>query len=462
MGKYFGTDGFRGEANVDLTADHAFRVGRFLGWYYSQQKHRAGSDETARVVIGKDTRRSSYMLEFALAAGLTSSGADAYILHVTTTPSVAYITRVDGFDCGIMISASHNPYYDNGIKLLNCHGEKMEEETIALVEDYLDGKLELFGQKWQELPYAKRENIGRTVDYEAGRNRYIGYLISLGLFSFKGMKIGLDCANGASWTMAKAVFDALGAKTYVINADPDGTNINRDAGSTHIEGLQKFVVENSLDVGFAYDGDADRCLCVDEKGQVVNGDHILYILGQYMQERGALANNTVVTTVMSNFGLYRALDEKGIGYAKTAVGDKYVYEYMVTNGCRLGGEQSGHIIISKYATTGDGILTSLKLMEVLMAKKKKMSQLTEGLTIYPQVMKNVRVKSKPEAQNDPAVQEAVKAITERLGDTGRILVRESGTEPVIRVMVEAPDKSICQECVEQVVDVICARGHARV
>jgi len=275
MGKYFGTDGFRGEANVDLTADHAFRVGRFLGWYYSQQKHRAGSDETARVVIGKDTRRSSYMLEFALAAGLTSSGADAYILHVTTTPSVAYITRVDGFDCGIMISASHNPYYDNGIKLLNCHGEKMEEETIALVEDYLDGKLELFGQKWQELPYAKRENIGRTVDYEAGRNRYIGYLISLGLFSFKGMKIGLDCANGASWTMAKAVFDALGAKTYVINADPDGTNINRDAGSTHIEGLQKFVVENSLDVGFAYDGDADRCLCVDEKGQVVNGDHIL-------------------------------------------------------------------------------------------------------------------------------------------------------------------------------------------
>jgi len=462
MGKYFGTDGFRGEANVDLTADHAFRVGRFLGWYYSQQKHRAGSDESARVVIGKDTRRSSYMLEFALAAGLTSSGADAYILHVTTTPSVAYITRVDGFDCGIMISASHNPYYDNGIKLLNCHGEKMEEETIALVEDYLDGKLELFGQKWQELPYAKRENIGRTVDYEAGRNRYIGYLISLGLFSFKGMKIGLDCANGASWTMAKAVFDALGAKTYVINADPDGTNINRDAGSTHIEGLQKFVVENSLDVGFAYDGDADRCLCVDEKGQVVNGDHILYILGQYMQERGALANNTVVTTVMSNFGLYRALDEKGIGYAKTAVGDKYVYEYMVTNGCRLGGEQSGHIIISKYATTGDGILTSLKLMEVLMAKKKKMSQLTEGLTIYPQVMKNVRVKSKPEAQNDPAVQEAVKAITERLGDTGRILVRESGTEPVIRVMVEAPDKSLCQECVEQVVDVICARGHARV
>ena len=462
MGKYFGTDGFRGEANVNLTADHAFKVGRFLGWYYTQLKRRAGSEEQPRVVIGKDTRRSSYMFEFSLVAGLTASGADAYILHVTTTPSVAYVTRVDGFDCGIMISASHNPYYDNGIKLLNGSGEKMEEETIALVEAYLDGELELFGQKWTELPYAQRENIGCTVDYEAGRNRYVGYLISLGMFSFKGMKIGLDCANGAAWNIAKSVFDALGAKTYVINAEPNGTNINRDAGSTHIEGLQKFVVENGLDVGFAYDGDADRCLCVDEKGQVVNGDHILYILGQYMKERGALANNTVVTTVMSNFGLYRALDEKGIGYAKTAVGDKYVYEYMVANGCRLGGEQSGHIIISKYATTGDGILTSLKMMEVLMAKKKKMSQLTEGLTIYPQVMKNVRVKSKPEAQNDPAVQEAVKAITERLGDTGRILVRESGTEPVIRVMVEAPDKRTCQECVEQVVDVICARGHARV
>ncbi len=462
MGKYFGTDGFRGEANVDLTADHAFKVGRFLGWYYTQLKRKAGSEEQARVVIGKDTRRSSYMFEFSLVAGLTASGADAYILHVTTTPSVAYITRMDAFDCGIMISASHNPYYDNGIKLLNANGEKMEEETIALVEAYLDGELELFGQKWKELPYAKRENVGRTVDYEEGRNRYVGYLISLGMFSFKGMKIGLDCANGASWNIAKAVFDALGAKTYVINADPDGTNINRDAGSTHIEGLQKFVVENGLNVGFAYDGDADRCLCVDEKGQVVNGDHILYILGQYMKERGSLDNNTVVTTIMSNFGLYRAFDEKGIGYAKTAVGDKYVYEYMVNNGCRLGGEQSGHIIISKYATTGDGILTSLKMMEVMMAKKKKMSQLTEGLTIYPQVMKNVRVKSKPEAQNDPAVQEAVKAITERLGDTGRILVRESGTEPVIRVMVEAPDKRVCQECVEQVVDVICARGHARV
>ena len=462
MGKYFGTDGFRGEANVNLTADHAFKVGRFLGWYYGEQRRRSGDTENPRVVIGKDTRRSSYMFEYSLAAGLTASGADAYIMHVTTTPSVAYITRVDEFDCGIMISASHNPYYDNGIKLLNSHGEKMDEETIALVEDYIDGKLEVFGKKWEDIPYGLKDKVGCMVDYEAGRNRYIGYLISLGLFSFRGIKVGLDCANGASWNIAKSVFDALGAKTYVINAAPNGTNINKNAGSTHIEVLQKFVVENGLDVGFAYDGDADRCLCVDEKGNVVTGDHILYILGQYMRERGQLDNNTVVTTVMSNFGLYKAFDEKGIGYAKTAVGDKYVYEYMVNNGCRLGGEQSGHIIISKYATTGDGILTSLKMMEVMLAKKKSMSQLCEGLTIYPQVLKNVRVKSKPDAQNDPEVQKAVRAVAEKLGETGRILVRESGTEPVIRVMVEAATKAVCQECVDQVVDVICARGHARV
>ncbi len=462
MGKYFGTDGFRGEANVDLTADHAYKVGRFLGWYYGELKRRAGSDEPARIVIGKDTRRSSYMFEYTLAAGLTASGADAYLLHVTTTPSVAYVTRVDEFDCGIMISASHNPYYDNGIKLLNHNGEKMEDETIELVEAYIDGNLELFGQKWTELPYGKKEHVGCSVDYSSGRNRYIGYLISLGLYSFKGMKVGLDCANGAAWNIAKSVFDALGAKTYVINADPDGTNINNNAGSTHIEVLQKYVVDNGLDVGFAYDGDADRCLCVDENGEVVNGDHILYILGDYMRKKGQLDNNTVVTTVMSNFGLYKALDEKGIGYAKTKVGDKYVYEYMVQNGCRLGGEQSGHIIISKYATTGDGILTSLKIMEVMLAGKCKLSQLCEGLTIYPQVLKNVRVNSKPEAQNDPKVQEAVKAVADRLGDTGRILVRESGTEPVIRVMVEAANKQTCQECVDEVVNVICAQGHARV
>lgn len=462
MGKYFGTDGFRGEANVNLTADHAYKIGRFLGWYYGEMKRRERSREPACVVIGKDTRRSSYMFEYSLVAGLTASGADAYMLHVTTTPSVAYVTRVDGFDCGIMISASHNPYYDNGIKLINRSGEKMDEKTISLVEAYLDGSVELFGKTWTELPFGRRERVGRTVDYVSGRNRYIGYLISLGVFSFKGMRIGLDCANGASWNIAKAVFDALGAKTYVINADPDGENINKNAGSTHIEGLQKLVVEKGLDVGFAYDGDADRCLAVDEKGNVVTGDHILYILGDYMKQRGQLDNNTVVTTVMSNFGLYKALDKKGIDYAKTAVGDKYVYEYMVNNGCRLGGEQSGHIIISKYATTGDGLLTSLKLMEVMLAKKKTLNQLCEGLTIYPQVLKNVKVRSKAEAQSDPEVQAAVEKVAKELGETGRILVRESGTEPVIRVMVEADNLQTCRSCVEQVVDVICARGHARV
>ncbi len=462
MGKYFGTDGFRGEANVNLNADHAYKVGRFLGWYYGELKRRSGSSEKPRIVIGKDTRLSSYMFEYTLVAGMTASGADAHMLHVTTTPSVAYVTRLDEFDCGIMISASHNPYYDNGIKLINRFGEKMDEETIRLVEAYIDGELELFGQAWPELPYAHRENIGRTVDYVSGRNRYIGYLISLGLYSFKGVKVGLDCANGASWNIAKNVFDALGAKTYVINAEPNGENINTNAGSTHIEVLQKFVVDNGLDVGFAYDGDADRCLCVDEKGNVITGDHILYILGCYMKAHGQLDNNTVVTTVMSNFGLYKALDEKGIGYAKTAVGDKYVYEYMVSNGCRLGGEQSGHIIISKYATTGDGILTSLKMMEVMLASKKKMSQLSEGLKIYPQVLKNVRVKSKPEAQNDPVVQKAVSDVAAALGDSGRILVRESGTEPVIRVMVEAATKELCEQYVDQVVDTICAQGHARV
>ena len=462
MGKYFGTDGFRGEANENLTADHAYQVGRFLGWYYSDLKMRQGSQERARVVIGKDTRRSSYMFEAALTAGLIASGADAYLLHVTTTPSVAYVTRTDEFDCGVMISASHNPFHDNGIKLINSHGEKMEESVIELIEAFLDGELSLYGKLWLSLPYAKRDMIGRTVDYVAGRNRYIGYLISLGMYSFKGMKVGLDCANGASWNIARLVFEALGAKTYVINNDPDGTNINQNAGSTHIENLQKFVVDNGLDVGFAYDGDADRCLCVDENGNVVTGDHILYILGQYMQGRGQLDNNTVVTTVMSNFGLYKAFDECGIDYAKTAVGDKYVYEYMAQNNCRLGGEQSGHIIISKYATTGDGILTSLKIMEVMLAKKKRLSELCAGLNIYPQVLKNVRVHSKPEARNDPAVMAAVKAVEDQLGATGRILVRESGTEPVIRVMVEAATRQQCQELVDSVVDMICARGHSRV
>ena len=459
MGKYFGTDGFRGEANVNLTADHAYKVGRFLGWYYNI-KRAAGSTEPARIVIGKDTRRSSYMFEYSLAAGITASGADAYLLHVTTTPSVAYVTRVDEFDCGVMISASHNPFYDNGIKLLNGQGEKMDEETISYIEAYLDGELELFGARYPEIPFATKEKIGRTVDYVSGRNRYVGYLISLGMYSFKGKKVGLDCANGASWNIAKSVFDALGAKTYVINAEPDGVNINENAGSTHIEVLQKYVVENGLDVGFAYDGDADRCLCVDEKGQIVSGDHILYILGRHMRERGQLDNNTVVTTVMSNFGLYKAFDELGIDYAKTKVGDKYVYEYMVKNNCRLGGEQSGHIIISKYATTGDGILTSLKVMEVMLAKKKTLSQLCEGLEIYPQELKNIRVKSKPEARSDPEVQAAVDQVAAQLGDSGRILVRESGTEPVIRVMVEAPEQALCTELVDRVIAVIRSRGHA--
>ena len=460
MGKYFGTDGFRGEANCTLTADHAYKVGRFLGWYYTQLNRRKGDDGPARIVIGKDTRRSSYMFEYSLVGGLVASGADAYLLHVTTTPSVAYVARTESFDCGIMISASHNPYYDNGIKLINSFGEKMDESVIALVEAYLDGNLEAFGKQWPELPLAKRDQIGRTVDHVAGRNRYIGYLISLGIYSFKGMRVGLDCANGASWNIAKSVFDALGAKTYVINAEPDGYNINMNAGSTHIENLQKFVVDNGLDVGFAYDGDADRCLCVDEKGEVITGDHILYIYGKYLKERGKLLMNTVVTTVMSNFGLYKAFDELGIDYAKTKVGDKYVYEYMVQNGCRIGGEQSGHIIFSKYASTGDGILTSLKIMEVMLARKKTLSQLCEGFTFYPQVLKNVRVADKAAAQADPDVQAAVAAVTATLGDTGRILVRESGTEPVIRVMVEAENKVLCNDLVDSVVDVIKRKGHA--
>ena len=459
MGKYFGTDGFRGEANCALTADHAFKVGRFLGWYYCQLKHRAGSDDPARIVIGKDTRRSSYMLEYSLVGGLVASGADAYLLHVTTTPSVAFVTRTDSFDCGIMISASHNPYYDNGIKLINGSGEKMDESVIRLVEAYLDGDLFAFDRHWEELPLAKRTQIGRTVDYVAGRNRYVGYLISLGLYSFKGKKIGLDCANGSSWNIAKSVFDALGAKTYVINAEPDGYNINKDAGSTHIQGLQHLVVDKGLDVGFAYDGDADRCLCVDEKGNVVTGDHILYICGKYMKETGLLLGNTVVTTVMSNFGLYKAFDEQGIDYAKTQVGDKYVYEHMMRNNNRLGGEQSGHIIFSKYASTGDGILTSLMVMEVMMSKKQSLSELCKGFTFYPQVLKSIRVANKANAQEDEDVQAAVAAVAAQLGDTGRILVRESGTEPVIRVMVEAEDADTCEKYVNQVVEVIRRKGH---
>ncbi len=454
MGKYFGTDGFRGEANKTLTAEQAFRVGRFLGWYYREFKNGLG-----KVVIGKDTRRSSYMLEFALAAGITASGSDAYLLHVTTTPSVSFVVRTEDFDCGIMISASHNPYYDNGIKLLNSYGEKMDETTIGYIEDYIDGKVTVYDRETKEIPYAVREQIGRTVDYAAGRNRYVGYLISLAPYSYKDVRVGLDCANGSAWQIAKNVFDALGAKTYVINAEPDGTNINNKAGSTHIEYLQKFVLENHLDVGFAFDGDADRCIAVDENGTVIDGDLILYIYGKYMKERGKLVNNTVVTTIMSNFGLYKAFDEVGISYEKTNVGDKYVYENMQKNGHVLGGEQSGHIIFSKYATTGDGILTSMKIMQVMLSRKMPLSKLVAPVNIYPQVLKNIKVKSKPKAQQDPAVQAMVENVSKELGDTGRVLVRESGTEELIRVMVEAETEKLCEKYVDQIIDCIKANGH---
>lgn len=459
MGRYFGTDGFRGEANVVLTADHAYKIGRFLGWYYGELKRRNGDASAPRIVIGKDTRRSSYMFEYTLISGLTASGADAYMLHVTTTPSVAYVSRVDKFDCGIMISASHNPYFDNGIKLINSRGEKMEDEVIELTEDYIDGKLKLFGKKWPELPYATKENIGKTVDYASGRNRYIGYLISLGMYSFKGVKVGLDCANGSAWNIAKSVFDALGATTFVINANPDGFNINKNAGSTHVEKFAEYVKANGLDVGFAYDGDADRCLCVDEKGNIITGDHILYIYATYMKQRGKLLGNTVVTTVMSNLGLYKAFEKADIKYEKTPVGDKYVYDCMASGGHRLGGENSGHIIFSKYATTGDGIITSLKIMEVMMAKKMPLSKLAEELTIYPQVLKNVEVKDKNSAQADADVRAAVSRVEKRLGSSGRILVRPSGTEPVVRVMVEAESMDECNQCVDEVVTVLKEKGH---
>lgn len=446
MGKYFGTDGFRGEANVNLTAMHAFKVGRFLGWYY-------GRYHKCSVAIGKDTRRSSYMFEDALSAGLTSTGADVYLLHVTTTPSVSYVVKTEDFDCGIMISASHNPFYDNGLKLINGKGEKMEQEVIDEVENYLDTDFE-------SIPYVTGEKIGRTIDYFAGRNRYMGYLMTLAKNSFRNIKVGLDCSNGSAWSIAKSVFDALGAETYVINNQPNGTNINMNCGSTHIEVLQKYVKENHLDIGFAYDGDADRCLCVDDQGNIVDGDLILYVSGVYLKQHGELDNNTVVTTIMSNIGLYKAFDAVGIDYEKTDVGDKYVYECMRENDYRLGGEQSGHIIFSKYATTGDGILTSIKLMEVMISSKKKMSELTSPVTIYPQCLKNIKVVSKPEARADEDVQAEVAKVAEALGNEGRILLRESGTEPVIRVMVEAKTDLLAEKYVDQVIDVIKRKGHA--
>lgn len=445
MGKYFGTDGFRGEANVDLTVNHAFKVGRFLGHYY-------GQNHKARIVIGKDTRRSSYMFEYALVAGLTASGADVYLLHVTSTPSVSYVVRSEGFDCGIMISASHNPYYDNGIKVINGAGQKLEAEVEDLIEEYIDSEAD-------GIPLATMENIGKTTDFAMGRHRYIGYLISLATRSFKNIKVGLDCANGSSSQIAKAVFDALGAQTYVISNEPDGININTNCGSTHMENLQKFVLDNGLDVGFAYDGDADRCLAVDEKGNVIDGDLILYLCGVYMSERGELNNSTIVTTIMSNLGLFKALEKKGIACEKTAVGDKYVYENMVNNGHSLGGEQTGHTIFAKHATTGDGVLTSLKIMEAMLEKKTSLSKLVEEVELFPQLQINVKVKNKKEARADEEVAAKIGQVAEILGRDGRIIVRESGTEPVLRVMVEAATEEICRKYVYEVIDVLKMKGH---
>ena len=446
MGKYFGTDGFRGKAGVDLTSEHAYKIGRYLGNYYSRDGRHG------RIVIGKDTRLSSYMYESSLISGIVASGADAYLMHVTTTPSVSYITKNERFDCGIMISASHNPYYDNGIKLLNGEGEKMDDETIAGVEAYLDGTI-------PEVPFATEDAIGRAIDHAAGRNRYIGYLISLATHSYRDKRIGLDTANGSTWMIAKSIFDALGAETHVIHNVPDGTNINDHCGSTHIESLVELVKREKLDVGFAFDGDADRLIAVDEKGEVVNGDAVLYLCGKYMKERGLLRNNTVVTTVMSNFGLYKAFDREGIAYEKTAVGDRFVYENMKKNGHMIGGEQSGHVIFTKYANTGDGILTALMVMQVMLDKKLPLSKLHEDLVAYPQVLKNVRVKDKDETLASERVQRAVKTAEEALGENGRVLLRKSGTEPVLRVMSEAGSTEECEKWVDSIIDAMKEEGY---
>lgn len=455
MGKYFGTDGFRGEAGASLTAEHAYRIGRFLGWYYA-----TSPGKRVRAVIGKDTRRSSYMLEYAIAAGLAASGADVYMLHVIPTPGVSYAVAREDFDCGIMISASHNPYSDNGIKLLNSRGEKMEDATVEKIELYLDGNLSALGLSEGDLPFATGDRIGQIVDYSEGRNRYIGYLISLSRHSFKPFRVALDCANGSAWMLAKSVFEALGARVYAIGTSPDGLNINRGVGSTHIESLARYVRENRLDVGFAFDGDADRCIAVDENGAVVNGDHIIYLLGTQLKRNGELVNNTVVTTVMSNLGLYHALDEEGIAYVQTKVGDRFVYENMQETGNCIGGEQSGHIILKKYATTGDGVLTAIKVMETMIDRKLPLSKLVSPVQMLPQVMKNLRVADKRAVREDEAVKAAVAQVSEELGNTGRILVRESGTEPVIRVMVEAPTIQVCETCVDRILQVIRERGLA--
>ena len=447
MGKYFGTDGFRGEANVTLTADQAFKIGKYLGYYYGKK------NKNCRIVIGKDTRRSSYMFEYAIAAGITSTGADAYLLHVTSTPSISYVVRTEQFDVGVMISASHNVYSDNGIKLINSNGEKLEESITDIIEDYLDGKL-------PEVPYATKTEIGRTVDYFAGRNRYIGYLISIPMNSFKGKKVALDLANGSAFQIAKSVFDALGAETYVINNSPNGSNINDNAGSTHIEGLQKYVIENEMDIGFAYDGDADRCMAVDEKGNVVDGDKIMYICAKSMMEDGKLKKNTVVTTVMSNLGLYKAFDKIGIKYEKTAVGDKNVQSCISENDYSFGGEQSGHVIFSKYANTGDGVLTSLKLLDVVINKKTTLSELAKEVELYPQLLKNVKVNDKNKCMEDKDILEIKEVVDNKLGSNGRLLLRASGTENVVRIMIEADNIKTCKEYVKNIEDVIIKKGYA--
>lgn len=459
-GKYFGTDGFRGEANINLTAEHAFKIGRFLGWYYSNPISGCRKpNHKTRIVIGKDTRRSSYMFEYAIVAGLTSSGADAYMLHVTTTPSVSYVVRQDQFDCGIMISASHNPFYDNGIKLINSAGEKMDDYTLALIEDYIDGNLKNLEIDGDDLPLASREKIGRTVDYVAGRNRYVGYLISIAANSYRNLSVALDCANGSSWMIAKSVFDALGAQTHIINAEPDGININEQAGSTHINSLRKYVKDNHLDAGFAFDGDADRCIAVDEKGNIVNGDHILYIIANRLRSKGLLPGNTVVTTIMSNMGLYKAFDAAGINHIQTTVGDRYVHEAMMKNDYYLGGEQSGHTIIRKYANTGDGILTAIIMMEEIVERKLSLSKLAEPVVMYPQSVKNVVVTNKAAVTGDSKIQALVAEIGEELGKDGRILIRESGTEPVIRVMVESSSQKICEAKTDKVINLIKELGY---
>ena len=444
MSKYFGTDGFRGEANKILKADDAYKIGRYLGWYYSRE-HRG------RIVIGKDTRRSSYMFEYALVAGITASGSDAFLLHVTTTPSVAYVVRTEDFDCGIMVSASHNPYYDNGIKIIDGNGHKIASDIEEAMENYIDG----IGE---ELPFATGEAVGTATDYAIGRNRYIGHLISIPCHDFKNIKVGLDCSNGSSSAIAKSVFDALRAKTYVINNEPNGTNINRGCGSTHIEVLRQFVVDKGLDIGFAYDGDADRCIAVDHRGNIIDGDKIMYVCGKYLREKGQLNGNTVVTTVMSNLGLYKSLEREGIDYEQTAVGDKYVAENMMENNYSIGGEQSGHIIFSRYSATGDGILTSLMIMEACVDQKATLCDLAKEMKVYPQLLRNVRVSDKKTALENEKVKAAIEAAAEALGDDGRILVRESGTEPLIRVMVEAGTDDLCHKYVDSVVDVMEAEG----